>query len=258
MDIRSLLVRTHLYGLALKARGLQNVALGKLLSMKDNIRTIGNPGLRALHRRLRAHLARQNRDWPHFKYASGYFYQSLDAIRVSGFRPTDRRFAAYELDRFLALDDEVLDVGANAGFLSLLMARHVRRVDAVDWNPYQVAIGQEVADYLGVSNITFIAVEFQDLAPTKHYDVIASFANHTTVDGGMTENRLRSYFERLWGMLKDRGILLFESHPWDVRDPRFQHTIEGVADLFATIETRRFAGGQTGRGQRLFYAFRKK
>lgn len=258
MDIRSLLVRTHLYGLALKARTAQNLLLGRYLALKDDLRAIGNPELRSLHRRLRDHLACQNAEWPHFKYASGYFYQSLDAVRISGFRPTERRFAAYGLSEFLGADSLVLDIGANAGFLSILMARRARQVDAVEWNPYQVAIGREVAAYLGVANIRFIESSFQEFRPDQKYDVVASFANHTTVDGGMAETDLRGYMERLHGMLNPSGTLLFESHPWDVRDPRFHGVMEGVGDIFECVRRQHFPSGRTGRGARLFFAFRKK
>lgn len=226
--------------------------------MKDLCRVAAHPELRALHGRLRGHLKQQKTQWPHFAYASGYFYQSLDEIRVSGVRPTDRRFDAYGLRELLRSDQEVLDIGANAGFMAILMSRYVKSVDAVEWNPYQVAIGRDVVGYLRITNVKFIEKSFQDLKPANRYDVITSFANHTTVDGGMKEGNLRSYFEHLHAMLRDDGLLAFESHNWDVRDPTFNDTIGQLGDLLDCLDERYFEPGVLGRGPRLYYVFRKR
>lgn len=186
-----------------------------------------------LHKRLRRHLKDQSEEWPHISYAYGYFYQRWDRIKVSGARSTEKRFRDYQLDELLKPDMTVLDVGCNAGFLAMAVAEKVKHVDAVEYNPFQVRIGEEVRDFLKIDNVDFYQMDFLEFVPTKKYDLIMSFANHKTLDGNMAP-QLRKYFLNLYDMLVDDGILLFESHQFDNHDPEFHECIAGLTTHYST------------------------
>lgn len=224
---------------------------------KDRLRTLADPSLRGLHRRLRDVLRDQAANWPHYRYDFGYFYQGYDRIRISGVRPTERRVEAYRLDAYLNADAQVLDVGANAGFLSIEAARRAAHVDAVEFNPYLVKIGRMVAEWTDVKNVRFHAADFLAFQPDRIYHVVLSFANHFTDDGNMRP-QLRPYLERLHGLLADRGLLLFESHSTDIADPAFHAVMDGLDGLFERLDKRLLSNGLRRGGDRIYYVLRKK
>lgn len=119
-----------------------------------------------------------------------------------------KRLENYDFYSFLHKDQVVLDIGANAGFFSLELAQNVKRVDAVEWNPYQIKIGEKVAEYLGVSNVNFIVSDFNSFNFSKKYDVIMSFANHHTTDKGMKQD-IGDYLKRLKHSLNSLGLIFF-------------------------------------------------
>lgn len=228
-----------------------------LRRIRDSFHFLNEPSAnRALYRQLLKHLKEQNKNWPHLKYSYGYFYQGWDRIGISGNRPTEVRFEQYNLKALLDHDMEVLDVGSNAGFMSLCVAGYVRHVDAVEFNPYQVAIGRDVAAYLGVHNVTFYNCDFLQFQPAKQYDLIMSFANHHTDDENMRP-LLWEYFQRLHGMVKPGGILMFESHTNDIHSADFHATMEQLDDLFTLVAKRFLVNGKNRGGDRLFYVLQK-
>lgn len=151
---------------------------------------------------------------------------------------------------------EILDIGANAGFLSIAVAQRVKHVDAVELNPYQVAIGSEVAKWLKVDNIIFHCCDFMQFESEKNYDVVMSYANHHTVDGNMVPE-LRRYFLKLHRMLKKRGLLLFETHCFDNDNPEFHAFIKNLSGMFLQKERRFLKNGANEGGNRYFYVFEK-
>lgn len=246
-------LRTSKPVLALTTRDYWRMAARRA---RDGLRTLPRPSLWLLHRRLRRHLSRQRASWPHRPYAFGYFYQGWERIKVSGDRPTEVRFEQYRLKHILRRDMRVLDVGANAGFLAMMVAERVQHVDAVEINSFQVAIGEEVASWLGIQNISLHAADFMHFDLSQPYDLVMSFANHKTVDGNMAPD-LRRYFEKLHAALKPGGVLLFETHCFDNDNPEFHSFISALGDIFIQ-ERRDFLenGPRTG-GDRYFYVFRK-
>lgn len=223
---------------------------------KDGLRVAGNPPLWGLHLRLARHLKAQRLRWPHRPYAFGYFYQGWERIKVSGDRSTERRFAQYDLEQLLDSKMRVLDVGANAGFLSMMVAERVRYVDAVELNPFQVAIAVDVASWLGIENVSFHEGDFLQFEPRQPYDLVMSFANHKTVDGNMAPD-LRRYFEKLHRALRPDGILLFETHCFDNNNPEFHSFIDRLSDLFIRQHRQFLENGPREGGDRYYYVFQK-
>jgi cyclopropane fatty-acyl-phospholipid synthase-like methyltransferase len=196
-------------GRSLLARGDER--LGILNRLNDYRRISERADLLALHRDLNQHLLDEQQQWPSPKYGSGYFYQGWDEIGITGFRDTDARMRSCGLAGHVA-GKRVLDIGCNAGFLSLAMARTAREVVAFDVNPHMVAIGERTARHLDIRNCAFSTTGFEDFRNNgERFDAIASFANHSTWDKN-TRQGPAEYFQRCAGLLTPGGTLLFESH----------------------------------------------
>lgn len=215
-----------------------------------------HPSLLPLHRRLRGHLKSQKREWPHLKYSFGYFYQGWDRIKVSGARSTESRFESYDFAELLKEGMTVLDVGCNVGFLAMAVAERVKHLDAVELNPYLVAIGKDVSTFLGIENVSFHQMDFLEFKSSGKYDLIMSFANHKTIDGNMDPD-LRDYFLRLYDMLEDDGVLLFETHQYDNDSPEFHACVDSLSELFP-IRRKQDIPATKDDVRRIFYVFDKK
>jgi cyclopropane fatty-acyl-phospholipid synthase-like methyltransferase len=176
----------------------------------DYQRLQAHPGLLPLHYSLNADIAESARDWPHYDYGEGYFYQGCREIGISGLRDTEARFAAFELARRLA-GKRVLDIGCNSGFLDAQIAPHAAHVTGLDANPHLIRMARKVAGHLGHANCSFLATSFEEAPLTPPYDAVLSFANHSTFDG-LTRHTLEAYFARCAEMLSPGGLFLFESH----------------------------------------------
>jgi SAM-dependent methyltransferase len=194
---------------AMRARN--NATRRSLLNRaNDYLRLSSQPALQGVHLELNEILARQRREWPHYDYGEGYFYQSMSALGVSGLRSTEARVEAYGLTERVR-GKTVLDIGCNAGFLSVSLAEVANRVTGFDVNPFLVEIGRTVARTLERSNTDFIAAGFEDARLGGPYDVVMSLANHSTYDG-QTRYDLQSYFDRCVSLLQPGGLFIFESH----------------------------------------------
>ena len=184
------------------------------------------PDLLALHYKLNKHLLRSSEEWDSYDYGEGYFYQGLDLIGLSGLRNTRQRVEAMELTERLC-GKRVLEIGCNSGFMALSVAESAERVVGFDINPHLIQIARDTADYLELNNTDFEVCRFEDFKCDDKFDVVLSFANHSTYDGN-TEYSLRNYFERCKDLLVPGGSFLFESHP-----PA--HEGDGLKDVCAII-----------------------
>ncbi|MCV0387493.1 MAG: class I SAM-dependent methyltransferase [Nitrobacter sp.] len=195
----------------------------------DYLRLSSRPDLLQTHLQLNENLAQQKREWPHYDYGEGYFYQSLAELGVSGLRSTEARLNAYQLlDR--VRDKAVLDIGCNAGFLSVSLAKVARHVTGFDVNPFLAALARTAAQALDRTNTEFLATGFEDAPLCGPYDVVMSLANHSTFDG-QTRYNLQSFFDRCVSLLKPGGLFIFESHT-----PSFEG--EGIAQVCGIISQR--------------------
>lgn len=152
----------------------------------------------------------QRHNWRQ-SYAADYPYQGMEGLGISGIKPTDERFARYDIAEYLRPADKLLDVGSNNGLWALRLATSVNHVDALEFNPYLVAIANIAKEHLGADNVSFIPGDFVDFDTEARYDVLCSLANHCTIDGNLSMD-FEQYVAKVFSLLKPGGILLFESH----------------------------------------------
>lgn len=211
-----------------------------------------------LHRRLEKHLAAQKKAWKSHIYTGGYYYQGWDDIGIRGIRETNQRFADYGLASLLSAKMNVLDIGCNNGFLALKVAQFSGHVDAIEFNPFLVAIGRDVQGFLGIENIDFIVGDFAQFNPGKRYDLIMSLANHQTGDANLNL-AFRNHMERLYALLNDEGLVVLESHISEARDPEFLVQIKELDDLFSVVRESTISQYKIIYiGDRLLFVLRKK
>ena len=67
-------------------------------------------------------------------FGEGKFYQSFPRIKLEGERPTDIRIEKYDLKRYLSKKVDVLDIGANDGFIDMEISSEVNSVLGVEYN----------------------------------------------------------------------------------------------------------------------------
>lgn len=190
--------------------------------------------LSALHTELRSILAESKKKWPHYDYGEGYFYQSCPALSIRGLRDTGFRYDLYNLacgQPILNKDMDVLDIGCNAGLLSLMMAKNCRHVDAFDNNPFLIRIAERCRVFLRVENVSFSCSHFDDFRTNSKYSLVLSLANHYTFDRNMRPD-FRLYMERIRSIVEDGGRLIFESHPGEYKDEILKRNLESAGDLF--------------------------
>ena len=170
-----------------------------------------------------------SKNWHSYDYNQGYFYQSFPQGKISGLRDTANRISSYELDRELH-QKKVLNIGCNLGFLDCELSPNVAHIDAFDINPYLIEIANNAKDFLQISNVNFYTSSFEDYEHKSSYDVVLSFANHSTYDRN-TKHTVREYFEKVHNHLKPGGKLLLESHAPDY-EKNFQDVVDIVKSLF--------------------------
>ena len=172
--------------------------------------------LDSLHSKLQGHLDRQEKEWEHFIFSKedGGFYQGLDEIKITGSRSSEKRFEEYEILEYLSKDKSVLDIGSNCGFFSIYVSKFVDRIFGVEINPYLIAISNDVKNYLNIKNANFVNSSFEEFKFDKKFDMIFSFANDSTIDGN-TKFNFSEYIEKIKNLLKEDGLLIFESQAID-------------------------------------------
>ena len=198
---------------------------------KDYLDLQDHPERLDLHRDMNRALALQAVEWDSYDYGEGYFYQSSEQLGVTGLRDTTGRVAAFRL-RNLVRGRKVLEIGCNAGFLTLALAPATDRIVAFELNPHLVRIARRAARFLKADNVEFAAVAFEDLEIDEAFDDVISFANHHTVDGN-TRQSLVDYFRRCHELTAPGGRLLFESHPPELEGDDFGRTVAIIEQFFA-------------------------
>jgi SAM-dependent methyltransferase len=209
----------------------------------------GDEKLRELHLELNSVLLEQTRNWDSHDYGGGYFYQGLDEISITGMRDTTGRLVALNMLEVVK-DRTVLDIGSNSGFVSIGLARTARDVVGVESNPYLNKLGRLAAGYLNLDNVTLYDTSFENFETSTPFDVVTSFANHSTFDGN-TQHTIEEYFAKCHSLLNANGTLLFESHAPSYEGSQLDEVIKIIEQKFnilrhATLETGRwFDDGRT-------------
>jgi len=199
---------------------------------------IEDPRLYKLHKDIQQVLKEQKKAYPLAYIKGKYSYQAFAELHIAGYRPTEKRFYEYKLMDYLSTDKTVLDVGANSCFLSTFVARYSKHVDAIEINPYAVRMGQLAAEYLNLKNTNFMAGTFEDFKTDKKYDIILACASYNTSDRQTIFN-LEQYNKKCYDLLKDDGLLLFESHGFDwVDKEKYKIFKEAFVDQWEILEER--------------------
>jgi len=206
-----------------------------------------------LNQKIQIELKLQKKEYPNLRYSFGYPYQGLNTLGVFGARSTEDRWHLYGLSEYLNASDKILDIGCNCGFMSIYSSyRTGCKAECIDINNHMLNIGRYCAEMMRIDDkILFINSDFTNFKNEKQYQVVFSFAAHHTEDK-QHQPDLRVYFEKIYRLLSDSGLLVFESHGYDLNDPNFQENIENMRDLFDVVSHKYIFEGQ----RELFY-FRK-
>ena len=196
--------------------------------------------LTQLHEKLQKHLDEQSKNWESFIYAQQKgFYQGFDEIKIDGCRPTEKRFKRYNIEKYLSKDKSSLDIGCNCGFFSLFVSKFLNTVTGVEINPYLVSIANDTKNFLKINNTEFVSSKFEELKTDKKFDIVFSFANDSTIDDN-TEFNFKEYIQKILSLLKDDGILIFESQAIDAIIPqKFEPKMKILEELFTILENRK-------------------
>jgi 2-polyprenyl-3-methyl-5-hydroxy-6-metoxy-1,4-benzoquinol methylase len=211
-----------------------------------------NESLHSLHDKVQRYI-REAKTWRGYDYGHGYLYQSCPSLKFTGQRDTARRVELMSLIEHTR-SKSVLDIGCNAGFISLALATTAAHVTGFDFNPHLIKIATACASYLKLQNTRFVAASFSDFPECNRFDVVISLSNHITFDGPVYSS-VEAYIEKCVRFLKPGGILIFESHT-----PAFEareHTIDYLSTLlerqFRSLSKFRSCGGTALDRERLLF-----
>lgn len=184
-----------------------------------------------LHKKLAEYLKQQKKEWKSpLIYAGGKYYQSLEEVGIKGMRNTEQRFIDYELKDYLNPQKKVLDIGGNTGFFSIYISQFVNSCDVVEINPFFCEIGKKVARFLD-RNVNFYTIDFKDFQTKKEYDAVISFAADDVADG-LSALKFENYIEKIRSLLKEKGLIFFESQAEDIFYGKFGPKLEYLKEKF--------------------------
>jgi spermidine synthase len=215
---------------------LLRLALRMRFKDKRNLQK-GNRALESLHESLERIRNQSIKEYPHYDYGSGYNYQSLEELNLSGFRLTEKRVSALNLNQRLQ-GKRVLDIGSNMGCVLFSVRDSIKSGLGVEINKFLVEQSDLIASYLNSNKkLKFICTSFENLSKNQYsFDVILSLANHSTYDGN-TKQSLDSYFSKIYELLADDGQLIFESHPPEIEPyDNLEKTFDIIKKYFSTTK----------------------
>lgn len=184
--------------------------------LKDYRWLFSHPEYLLLHKKFTEHVIDGAKRWDGYDYGEGYFYQQCKLLGVTGFRDTEARVAEMDLNKYLA-GKTALEIGCNTGFISITAmkapGKYVapKSITAFDIAPYLIDIAKDATEFLKLENLDFQCTSFEEFRSDEKFDVILSFANHSTFDG-KTKQSIDDYFARCFEFCSDDGRMIFESH----------------------------------------------
>jgi len=221
----------------------------------DELGALGNTRKRRFLRKVRAVLAQARQGWASADYGVGYLYQSSPLLGLRGFRDTGARVGQMSLSQALQ-GRAVLEIGCNSGFLALALATGTRRYVAFDNNPYLIELAQLAQREAGIGAVEFRVSTIEALGTDEQFEVVLSFANHSTWDGNMTL-ALEDYFSKVHRLLVPGGRLYFESHhPVLENRQQVQATLAVMRRFFEVEEERELVEGSAWDRGRTFVTAR--
>lgn len=221
----------------------------------DALGALGQARKRSFLRQVQGVLAQARQGWKSADYGAGYLYQSSPMLGLRGFRDTGARVRQMALSEALR-DRSVLEIGCNSGFLALELAAGARRYLAFDNNPYLIDLAQLAQREAGNSAVEFRVATIEALGTEEKFEVVLSFANHSTWDGNMTL-ALEDYFSKVRDLLVPGGRLYFESHhPMLENRQQVETTLAVMRRFFALEEQRDLVEGSAWDRGRTFVVAR--
>ena len=154
-------------------------------------------------------------------------------------------------------DKTVLEIGCNAGFLALSISPSAKSVSGFDIAPHLIAIAEETKEFLKIDNVKFKTSSFEEFEISEPFDVVLSFANHSTYDGN-TKQSIKDYFERCHKACKSDGLLIFESHPPKLEGENFPKVREAIEEFFSIQHESVLTEGTFLDKERTFIVAKKK
>ena len=130
----------------------------KFLSILNKLKDFGEIEHKKIRKETIKILKNQNLDF--FDYGLGYFYQSIDQIKISGLRNTKKRCNCYELDKYVTNAKEILDIGSNTGSIIFEIFKADKKFTGIEYNKTLVQISNKVQEYLDFKNIEFFCEDF--------------------------------------------------------------------------------------------------
>lgn len=215
---------------------LLKLALRMRLKDKRNLQ-MSNSALENLHKSLERVRNQSIKEYPHYDYGSGYNYQSFEELNLSGYRSTEKRVSALNLNQRLQ-GKRVLDIGSNMGSILFSVRDYIKSGLGVEINEFLVEQSDLISSYLNSNKkLKFICTPFENLSKNEYsFDVILSLANHSTYDGN-TKQSLDSYFSKIHELLADDGQLIFESHPPEIESyDNLKKTSDLIKKYFSTTK----------------------
>ena len=205
--------------------------------MLDDCASALHPSRRQYRQRLQELLKESQSGWTGADYGAGYLYQSFRQFGLRGFRKTEVRRDQMHIGEALS-NKRVLEIGCNVGFLSLTLACETTAYVAFDNNPFLIDIASLTQKTMNSQSVTFQVADVEEFHSDQQFDVVLSFANHSTWDGNMRLT-LPAYFSKIQGLLVPGGKLYFESHhPALENAVRVEQTLQ-VMQRYFTIRERR-------------------
>jgi len=126
---------------------------------------------------------------------------------------------------------KVLGIRCNTGFLTLSVPNCCISVTGFVPAEHLINIAKEIAQYLYVKNALFEVNSFEHFNSTDLYEIVLSFANHSTLDGN-TQQSLSSYFDKCLTLIKPGGLFLIESHPPEHEKDQFPMICNLISERF--------------------------
>ncbi len=193
--------------------------------------------LNELHQKFDTHLKNQSEKWSSLIYAKEKgFYQGFDELEIDGCRPTEKRFADYDIESYLSLDKSALDIGSNCGFFTLHSSKFVKRIFGVEINPYLISIADDAKNFLNINNTFFHNSSFEQFNTDERFDIIFSLANDSTIDQNTTFDFFQ-YVDKILQLLTPTGILIFECQAADMMPPsKFDPKLDHLKTFFKILE----------------------
>lgn len=133
------------------------------------------------------------------------YYQQYKRVGLQGQRPVEKRWAKYNVEKYINQDSVVLDLGCNIGCMSLHIADKVRAVHGIEKFENYIKAANLIKEYLQISNCFFYHGDFMAEDLPYYYDFVMALAVHYT--------NLKSFHAlvlKVLSTLKVGGHLLFE------------------------------------------------